>query len=361
MEELQDAIEDAQYVTAIAMGQDGPRPVLPWEIPEEEDLAKWKTDVLSGKSRASKPSKSKKKKKGSDSDIDSDNPKKLTPFEFEWTLAHALGFFLFSAYLKSDAVNDYVGINFMEEVLKWKNRRGRFRAEKTSFIVAEYLSPLSPKAAAAIASDAARAGEDTASAVGSAPPPLVPERSRKGTVFPTPTARPEKTQIYQWDLARKPTAFNEDEIREIRGSADSTANYLGVGGEVLELIMSRVDKLRKSPGYESLTEVHNEDDKEENVNLDVPKEKPSEEQLEKKRSIRKLSIISNELPDSLFDAAEVIVAEDICEKHWAGFQKSEFHTKLLNFLWFQDKPVVEDDFFFMRVLGRGGFGLVTGE
>jgi hypothetical protein len=35
MEELQDAIEDAQYLSAVSSVEDGPRPVLPWEIPTE--------------------------------------------------------------------------------------------------------------------------------------------------------------------------------------------------------------------------------------------------------------------------------------------------------------------------------------
>eukprot|EP00568_Trieres_chinensis_P014499 CAMPEP_0183325702 /NCGR_PEP_ID=MMETSP0160_2-20130417/80212_1 /TAXON_ID=2839 ORGANISM="Odontella Sinensis, Strain Grunow 1884" /NCGR_SAMPLE_ID=MMETSP0160_2 /ASSEMBLY_ACC=CAM_ASM_000250 /LENGTH=57 /DNA_ID=CAMNT_0025493529 /DNA_START=127 /DNA_END=296 /DNA_ORIENTATION=- len=42
MEELQDAIEDAQYVNAISNVEDGPRPVIPWEKPTEEQIAEWK-------------------------------------------------------------------------------------------------------------------------------------------------------------------------------------------------------------------------------------------------------------------------------------------------------------------------------
>ena len=82
MEELQDAIEDAQYVTAISSVEDGPRPMVVWEIPNEAQLAEWKERV--------KVLNAKKK----------DSPLLPTPFEFEWTLSHALGLFLFSAYLK---------------------------------------------------------------------------------------------------------------------------------------------------------------------------------------------------------------------------------------------------------------------
>ena len=45
MEELQDAIEDAQYVNAIATQEEGPRPVLAWEIPTEEQLSVWESQV----------------------------------------------------------------------------------------------------------------------------------------------------------------------------------------------------------------------------------------------------------------------------------------------------------------------------
>jgi hypothetical protein len=71
--------------------------------------------------------------------------------------------------------------------------------------------------------------------------------------------------------------------------------------------------------------------------------------------------MTNTLPEDMFDEAVVIIVEIMKEKHWKGFLESEQYTKLLNFLWFRDRTVVEEDFFLMRVLGRGGFGLVTGE
>eukprot|EP00584_Thalassiosira_punctigera_P003723 CAMPEP_0172537926 /NCGR_PEP_ID=MMETSP1067-20121228/9428_1 /TAXON_ID=265564 ORGANISM="Thalassiosira punctigera, Strain Tpunct2005C2" /NCGR_SAMPLE_ID=MMETSP1067 /ASSEMBLY_ACC=CAM_ASM_000444 /LENGTH=720 /DNA_ID=CAMNT_0013323329 /DNA_START=166 /DNA_END=2328 /DNA_ORIENTATION=+ len=367
MEELQDLIEDTHYV--IATLQDGPRPVVPWVFPEEEALAQWKADVLSGKKRASKSS-----------NLEEGNDKKLTPFEFEWTLSQALGLFLFSSYLKSNAVNDYHEINFMEEVIRWKNVGGRFRAEKTSFIIANYLSPLPPEAEAEIVAAAAKAAEEPAPAADAENPPQdSPENGENGheaEMVPPKTKRassahkvgPGKTQINELDLARQPTIFTEDEVEEMRACADPTANFAGVGGTVLESIMSKVDKLRKSQGYEFLPEVHEDEEEEDEeyqsmINsglLDRPKGRPSPEQkLERMKSLRSLSLISNELPENLLDAAEVIVAEKVREKHWTGFRSSEYHAKLLNFLWLQDQQVVEEDFFLMRVLGRGGFGLVT--
>jgi len=352
MEELQDAIEDAQYVTAISSVEDGPRPMVVWEIPNEAQLAEWKERV--------KVLNAKKK----------DSPLLPTPFEFEWTLSHALGLFLFSAYLK-ESVGDYVQINFIEEVIRWKSTRGRFRAEKTSFIESNYLSmPSTPDSEPSAA---------TSTAVPSLPgdaalPSLSPSTMENGKSQQldnvetlskiAPIDNPPKTQIVECNLSRDPTVLTTPEdIQEIRArNSGPPMSRIGVGGKVLESILNRVEKLRKSPGYESLLKMHikrgNLDDNE----MGEMGNKLSDRTLSRGcATMRRLSLVSHELPESLFDEAEIIVAEDIREKHWAGFQNSEYHTKLLNFLWFHDRTVVEEDFFIIRILGRGGFGLVHGE
>ena len=418
MEELQDAIEDAQYVSAIASVEDGPRPVLPWDIPEKEDLIKWKEDVVKNHGESLEKSERRKKKA-----VESGSTRKLAlfkqeakitiPFEFEWTLDHALGFFLFSAYLK-ESVGEHVEINFMEEVVRWKNTRGRFRAEKTSFIVNKYLEDLPeglvreykpavitppPPGSDVGSADSGAGGEEgeggmknesggaggekatdiaaSAHSKSSSAPPSANGKSddqlggtTSSSVDPSKNAAPlpPKSQINEYDLRRPPTSLSHEEVEEIRGhSSDPTKNVIGVGGKVLETIMSRVDKLQKSPGYNSLPEVN--EHTEENNGLSPFPSPPSSTseggdgslEKSKKRSIRNLSMISNELPQHLFDEAELIVAENLRERYWVGFQSSSYHAKLLNFLWFQDRTVVEEDFFVMRVLGRGGFGLVTGE
>jgi len=379
MEELQDAIEDAQYVSAISSVDDGPRPVLPWDIPEEEELKSWKEGVIS-KSKTTKD--------------DNDNSTTITPFDYEWTLAHALGFFLFSSYLK-DSVGDHVEINFMEEVVRWRGTRGRFRAEKTSFIISNYLAPLSESdiTAATNAKNAADINRNTLTTVETGEGDVgatadtskvaddendKPTISTSAKIAPFPLSGPPKTEINEYDLAREPASFTSTEIQEMRNdSSDPTKTCIGVGGQVLDTILTKVDKLRKAPGYKSLPD-HVQDEAENDVNnneeqngvaqlLESSSEPNGNSDKKKKepsinsRSLRNLSLVSNELPEDLFDKAEAIVAENVRDKHWAGFQKSEYHAKLLNFLWFQDRKVVEEDFFVMRVLGRGGFGLVTGE
>lgn len=343
MEELQDAIEDAQYVNAISSVDDGPRPVLPWEIPAEEQLAAWKE--------------SKKKIEGSPA-----------PFEFEWTLSHALGFFLFSAYLK-EVCHDYVLINFMEEVARWKSTQGRFRAEKTSFIASNYL--LSPKIAAkdhtASVQTHATSEESIAGEGESTPESAEPADSTAAAASALLVPKfelPPKTEISEYDyLCREPVSVSAEEIKELSSqNSDPTKNCIAVGGEVLQTILTKLDKLRNTPGYNSLPSysLHGKgaDDEGKGDGDDVTS---SEEVVKSNERTRLLSLMSNDLPQSLFDSAEAIVAENVREKHWAGFEGSEYYTKLLNFLWFQDKKVVEEDFFVMRVLGRGGFGLVTGK
>ena len=44
MEELQDALEDAQYVNAINLDE-GPRPITAWEKPSEEEMSNWKSGL----------------------------------------------------------------------------------------------------------------------------------------------------------------------------------------------------------------------------------------------------------------------------------------------------------------------------
>lgn len=330
MEELQDAIEDAQYVNAISSVEDGPRPVLPWEIPTEEQLEPWK-----------------------------EAKKKAGGLEYEWTLSCPLGFFLFSAYLK-EKCDDYVLINFMEEVARWKTTQGRFRAEKTSFIASNYLlSPkLDVKDHSASAQTHATSEESTTTAgEGEA----TPEAAASAEVDVPKFELPPKTEITEYGLCREPAELSAEELKELcEKNTDPTKNCIAVGGEVLQTILAKMDKLRNTPGYDSMpTFSCDGGDCDGNSSSD---DNPSSDSSSKSNErTRMLSLISNDLPENLFDSAEIIVAEKVREKYWAGFEGSEYYTKMLNFLWFQDKKVVEEDFFVMRVLGRGGFGLVTGK
>jgi hypothetical protein len=67
-----------------------------------------------------------------------------------------------------------------------------------------------------------------------------------------------------------------------------------------------------------------------------------------------------DVPIHFFDVAEYIIMESLKEQYWIPFTKSSYYTKCKHFLWYQDRKIIPDDFYVLRVLGRGGFGLVTG-
>lgn len=68
----------------------------------------------------------------------------------------------------------------------------------------------------------------------------------------------------------------------------------------------------------------------------------------------------DKLTRSLLDRAEAVVMQSLQQTYWERFLESPQWLRCRHFLWYRDRPVVPNDFFIMRVLGRGGFGLVNG-
>lgn len=320
MEELQDAIEDAQYVNAIATQDDGPRPVLPWEIPYEEQLAEWEERV---------------KSRGENNDP---SERKGKPFTFEWYLSSAVGLFQFSAFLKEDK-KDYVRINFVEEVLRYRKLRGRQREEKARFILSTYLQT----------------------------PPAKFESEEPEL--------PKKSEIDEFDLDRKPPNLNltgEQFQALCKNSMDPENIFccIGIKGQVRdELITKLKDALEKSELIQKAESVpviskdlasgqttppHSRSEP-----LEAPEAISSESMRILTRRLR--SDGASDVPSNIFDEAEAVVMECLRKEYWDSFLDSQWFTRLRNFLWYQDRRVVPEDFFVMRVLGRGGFGLVTGK
>ena len=319
MEELQDAIEDAQYVNAIATQDDGPRPVLPWDIPNEEQLAEWEKDV---KSRGDKDTKGRSGE----------------PFSYEWYLSSAVGFFLFSAYLKEEK-NDYVRINFVEDVLRFKKLRGRQRIDKLRSILTTYLQ--TPKT-----------------------------KSDTGEF-----ELPPKTEIDEFDLDRQPRdlSITEEQFQALCESSLDSENLfccIGIKGalrdDLIAEVKEKIDKTESMQKAESVP-ILNKDPLWEQLSTSSQSEQTGVALVEAhtSESMRNLtkrlrSESASDLPGGLFDKAEAVVMEGLRREYWESFLESERFKKLRNFLWYQDRQVVPEDFFVMRVLGRGGFGLVTG-
>jgi len=315
MEELQDAIEDAQYVNAIATQVQGPRPVLSWEFPEEEELAKWEA---------------KKIKEGASA------PNGLEVFGIDWCLQTAVGFFLFSEFLK-DSCDDWLRINFIEDIIQWRRLRGVQRLDRSKRIAQKFLKE-SP----------------------------VDNISGKRIY-------PRKRQIITYDIYRElPKLELSDEQRNELIAANKVVDYdsesppssnaIGMSGPVLDEIFNSISR----------TERNFDIDADCDIQLASAELKEATRNLPDRASIRLKYSSMKQLTESwkivnpstlnhLFAKADVIVIESLRKQYWQQFTESEEFIKLKNFAWFYDRQVEPDDFFSMRVLGRGGFGSVTGK
>mmetsp|Transcript_39220 Transcript_39220/g.44724 ORF Transcript_39220/g.44724 Transcript_39220/m.44724 type:complete len:668 (+) Transcript_39220:270-2273(+) len=314
MEELQDAIEDAQYMNEITNHEEGPRPVLAWEIPTEEQLTAWKQET---------------------------NKNDPEAYSLNWTLQSAIGLFLFSSYIK-EARNDYCRINFCEEVIRWKKLGRIERIEKAKEIIATFFYR---------------------------------------TEEPAP-----KREIDEHDLERHTT--NADEIEELFSEnyfVENEKSYIGLDGTIRNNIINKMQEIEKARGLfrekdkekaelVAPLEAAKESSKDNEHNCEGPclkatnnntSQEGANEELNVDLSASINSARINTEKDSLyfsnhfFDKAEAIVMHSIYNDYWADFLLAEHYVKLMNFLWYQDRRVVPEDFFVMRVLGRGGFGSVT--
>jgi beta-adrenergic-receptor kinase len=341
MEELQDAIEDAQYVNAIATQEDGPRPVLPWENPTEEQLEKWENSLQ-------------KKQNCPIWDVDS-------------TLSSAIGFFLFSKFVK-EKQNDYFRMNFCEDVVRFKRLRGLPRLKKMNEMTKLYLSG-------------------------------APEKDEETGELILPFVR---TEIDEYDLER--------EVPDLRLTTEQflafyklTMDYptcsescVGLKGNArselflkLRELEDTLENTRKSTlqrynseeqisaGAAALLETSPNSDHPA-APADVTPPSPPIRLADTKNILnsksehvlhtaelrgltaRLRSNSAHRLSKDVFDKADAVVVESLRRDYWDKFKESEEFARLKNFLWYQDRRVVPEDFFVMRVLGRGGFGLVTG-
>lgn len=328
MEDIADAIEDAQYVRAV---DDGPRPEIHWNEPTVEELAEWKGKVMENWQKL--PEKD-------------DVPK---PFTYEWVLSSPLSFFLFTSFLK-ECENDFLQINFVEEVIRWRYLRGRPKNKKAIEIINLYIQ-----------------GTTT-------------NQSKDEKILP------EKTEINEFDIERKtkPGELNGEEFLKMANeNIDESCSKccIGLDGSVRNEILKHLPLLEASAKRVSMGHGHNNDSSKFSQNnmtsadlntdkahltnetkLEKPGSSNDEDQEQPRYDEKAASFKENgkKVPKNIFDNAERILLETIRRKYWETFISNTQHwQKLMKFLWFQDRKVEPDDFFIMRVLGRGGFGLVS--
>lgn len=324
MEELQDALEDAQYVNAINLDE-GPRPITAWEKPSEEEMEKWKMGLI---------------KKWNDSSKKNSTPE---PFSFGWAMAYPLGFFMLSSFIKQSS-DDYVQITFIEEILRWRYLRGRSRGSKIRKIYDRYLTP-------------GDIDEET--------------KERK---------KPKLYQIDETDLEYVPggNQISQEELSTLvsKHIDDSCSkNTIGIDGPFYDEVMKKIhecldddvstlatDDVSAYSTFSSQTSFSEQNPADEPASNSQEEEtapiSPKRDKAEEKEKAMRSKHLTR-APKDIFDNLEQVVVEIIRMKHWNAFKQTPDWTKLIEYLWHRDRKITDEDFFLMRVLGRGGFGLVT--
>lgn len=253
-------------------------------------------------------------------------------------------FFLFSEFLK-DACNDYLRINFIEDVIQWRRLRGKKRLEGAKRIINKYLKE--PEI-------------DTATG---------------NKILPV------KTQIVTYEIYRVVSRDNlsQQVLKDLFDmnkvvndpSAESGTNSLGIFGPVLDEIQNDVGLVESNRDSNGSIRLDNSSSKKEELQLDTKEIETATESLPDRESVKENYKNMKKLTHSaktkknvvilndLFQKVDILIIDSLRREYWHQFTHSENYAKMKNFFWFYDRPVVADDFFSMRVLGRGGFGSVT--
>ncbi|KAE9202552.1 hypothetical protein PF004_g18388 [Phytophthora fragariae] len=168
------------------------------------------------------------------------------------------------------------------------------------------------------------------------------------------------------------------DVRGIFSNVSTEATPLGVGGEVVQRL-SAIFK-RKTPQLTS------ESERGDSTNClrdgsptnaasptastvstselnDLGMESRSDSSVSKTinpRNEKRTSLDGKACALTLFDELEACVLCSLEQYHLKDFRSSAFHKRLIAFLLLQKRRVSEDDFTVLRVLGRGGFGMVNG-
>ncbi|KAG7389873.1 G protein-coupled receptor kinase 4 [Phytophthora pseudosyringae] len=168
------------------------------------------------------------------------------------------------------------------------------------------------------------------------------------------------------------------DVRSIFNNVSTEATPLGVGGDVVQRLSAVFKRRQPQPAA-------GESDRGDSMNCvrdgspttaasstatcstvstselnDLGMETRAESLGSKPRSEKRLSLDSKICALTLFDELEACVLCSLEQYHLKDFRSSAFHKRLIAFLFLQKRRVSEEDFTVLRVLGRGGFGMVNG-
>lgn len=358
MDDLYDAIETATLENEFHCGL---RPVIPWKTPTEEEMDSW---LVEKNSKAAE-----------------DEPSAVTGGKYgilhdlSWLVSQEIGLYLFAQFVKETA-QDYLRMNFLEEVYRFRNS---FSSQTLKLLASlsqhDNTKPIN------------RQGLRKAKQIVKLfllPAPTDPQTGEK--IHPSPTV------IDETDLKRTVKNDGNGNNKLITKEQVAVAleqhfdfptcseSAIGLQGrcrlDAIKQVQAWEDAYRKRRNAVLHTSLSvrgaGKDGQLNKLKLSMLDDDnhgfPGEDEEPPRRQSSRPPVNEYAVPSiaalesvTLFDEAEAIVFASVERDYAKGFFDSSYYRKLLNFLWFQDRRVVQEDFFTMRVLGRGGFGLVKGE
>ncbi|RHY98775.1 hypothetical protein DYB37_008851 [Aphanomyces astaci] len=227
-------------------------------------------------------------------------------------LSQPLGLYLFRRYCEAEA-HGIEKLFFLQDVYAYRRiPQHNRRVLKAKAIYATYINPQQPPA--------------TISSVTQPPPhhttPQAAGASSAAAAATTParthpllasTKNPGETN-YAW---KRESSISMTTAKELYCTFKCEAALLGVRGDLTEEIGKQLEDVNLQSG-------------------------------------------TSMLPLTLFDELEACVVSALEHHQMEGFKASLFFKRFMHFLYIQQREIGEDDFSLLRVLGRGGFGMVNG-
>ena len=431
--EFWDALEDSQYLDAVASIQHGPRPICKWEVPTSEQLDEWEQRVRS------------QSKQEAEENADKDF---VEPLSLDWYVSSPVGFFFFSCFVKdfsqerlqetanspntensssipaTDSRDDskeptrqesntrernitsttayddnneetlladkfaYTRMNFIEEMLRFQKQirtaKSKSKQLKYAQSMLKYLEipEEDPETREIIMPRMTEIREASLKI------PKTTSRTKLGlsTQVEVETSFAlSRDETYKSNIIGLKGPLLEELVVAIQEWLDNNTRMPVSKGKSMPILPgSKLDDSDRSADEDTLHSTEERGDKHEAVqrysspDLALVKKPDSNEndktlaqstmllrrvmtdEAANSRNTSSASRISK--MESILLKAQAIIYESLKRDYGNVFLAgSTQYARMRDFLWYQDRRVVYEDFYIMRVLGRGGFGLVSGK
>jgi len=469
--EFWDALEDSQYLDAVASVRDGPRPICKWEIPTQEQLEQWETRVRDRKTLTSQPL---HVQEGIGYEKDAATAEaEVMPLTLDWFVSCPIGFYFFSSFVKDQHNKEVVansddGVGGADGNTSENGDKSKINDDENG-PESEHKTP--EKIESKIADTTNGSSMYSTAAPGKASPSLANQHAFFRMNFLEELLRlqnlkevsdsnntninssgrhvgkillkfvqipevdedtgeidaPKMTRIRECDLhlprrltTRQLGCLTQKEVEAafaMNYDASFKSNLVGLKGPLLQDFVvaikdwiqntssnhRRIKKAESEPAFsdhgfmtlasdlkepqtweeqllseafkfgksESLTISNNSNHNKEDTDPTDPAGSPrilrrGQTDPDEMNHVRHSmqgggSTAPSTTLFSIVQKVQAIIYESLKRDYAEAFKaNSKQYNRMRNFFWYQDRRVVYDDFYVMRVLGRGGFGLVSG-